>query len=76
MILYKKTSSNLCLCSLSSPLNVQRDLGSAVKPAACAHQTQLIRAAHLAGADAVDRVQPQFNADAALRKPTTKNSSG
>lgn len=54
MILYKKTSSNLCLFSLSSPLNVLRDLGSSVKPAASAHQTELIRAAHLAGAVALD----------------------
>lgn len=75
MILYKKTSSNLCLSSLSSPLNVLRDLGSSVKPAASAHQTVLIRAAHLAGAEALDRVQLKFKRDSVLQKRKKINSS-
>lgn len=73
MILYKKTSSNLS--SLSSPLNVLRDLGSSVKPAASAHQTGLIRAAHLAGAEALDRVQPKFKGDSVLQKPKEEKLS-
>lgn len=64
MILYKKTSSNLFL---SSPLNVLRDLGSSVKPTASAHQTDLIRAAHLAGAEALDRVQSKFKGDSVTK---------
>ena len=75
MILYKKTSHNLCLSSLSSPFNVLRDLGSSVKPAASALQTELIRAAHLAGAEALDRVQQKFKGDSVLQKPKRKNSS-
>lgn len=57
MILYKKTSSNLFL----STRDVLRELGSSAKPAASTHQTELIRAAHLAGAQALDGVQLQFN---------------
>lgn len=80
MILYKKTSSNLCLSSLSSPLNVLRDLGSSAKPAASAHQTVLIRAAHLAGAEAFGQgaveVQARFSVTKAGKKNKTLQDTG
>lgn len=69
MILYKKTSSNLFL----STRDVLRELGSSAKPAASTHQTELIRAAHLAGAQALDGVQLQFN-QSPLQKLKRKNS--
>ncbi|KAM7377384.1 hypothetical protein PAMA_013934 [Pampus argenteus] len=53
----------------------RRDLGSSVKPSASAHQTGLIRAAHLAGAEALDGVQRKFKGDSTLQKPKRKNSS-
>lgn len=56
----------LAVISSSPPaslFNVLRDLGSTAKLAASAHQTELIRAAHLAGPGASDRVQLQFRAE-------------